>query len=319
MFVREVLAGVERYQNAARVPRCAAQPVIASQRGAQVLDYGGNGPPVLFIPSIINPPHVLDLSEDNSLLRWLATQGVRPLLLDWGSSEARHDLSLAGHVEEILLPLVEGLGPDLSVAGYCLGGTMAVAVATRAPVRSAVLMAAPWDFAGYAPDARARMPLLWETGRPVAEAVDTFPMELLQTAFWSLDPDRTFGKYRDFARAEPGSSAARGFVVLEDWANDGPSLPLPAARELLEDFYGLNRPGEGSWDIAGGPVRLEDVSCPVLNIISSTDRIVPEASAAALGEPLVLDLGHVGMVVSRNAPERLWSPLASWLSRLRHK
>jgi polyhydroxyalkanoate synthase len=48
-------------------------------------------------------------------------------------------------------------------------------------------------------------------------------------------------------------------------------------------------------------------------VVSTSDRIVPAPSAAAIGETLSLDLGHVGMVVGRRAREALWTPLARWL------
>src|SRR5690348_16457721 len=104
------LAGLRRYQEAPREPPPAPMPVVAEQLGAVLRDYGGDGPPVLVVPSLINPPNVLDMG-DRSLLRWLATRGRRVLLLDWGwPVEARRSLTVAGHVEEIALPLLESLG-----------------------------------------------------------------------------------------------------------------------------------------------------------------------------------------------------------------
>ncbi|MGA9580510.1 MAG: alpha/beta hydrolase, partial [Allosphingosinicella sp.] len=101
------LAGLRRYQEAPRAAPAEPFPAVAERLGAKVRDYGGAGPPVLFVPSLINPPSILDLPE-HSLLRWLASEGgVRPLLLDWGwEVGARSALSVAGHVEEVLLPLI---------------------------------------------------------------------------------------------------------------------------------------------------------------------------------------------------------------------
>ena len=53
----------------------------------------------------------------------------------------------------------------------------------------------------------------------------------------------------------------------------------------------------------------------MLEIVSTTDRIVPAASAMAAGERLELAKGHVGMVVGSGAEQLLWEPLAAWLSR----
>jgi polyhydroxyalkanoate synthase len=72
-------------------------PAIAERRGVSLRDYGGSGAPVLFVPSLINPPNILDLDEERSLLRWLAKRGHRVLLLDWGQGiSERQNLSIAG-------------------------------------------------------------------------------------------------------------------------------------------------------------------------------------------------------------------------------
>jgi polyhydroxyalkanoate synthase len=79
-----VLAGLRAYQAAERAPRPPDMPIVARAGRAVLRDYGGAGPPAVFVPSLINPPFILDLAEKNSLLRWLSGQGVRPLLVDWG-------------------------------------------------------------------------------------------------------------------------------------------------------------------------------------------------------------------------------------------
>ena len=74
--LQAALAGLRRYQEAERAPSPAPMPVLAERHGAALRDYGGDGPITLFIPSLINPPNVLDMGE-RSLLRWLAGQGRR--------------------------------------------------------------------------------------------------------------------------------------------------------------------------------------------------------------------------------------------------
>lgn len=317
--VRNVLQGLRAYQQAERQPRPAAMPEIARAGRARVLDYGaGEGRPVLFVPSLINPPYVLDLSEQNSLLRWLGGRGIRPLLVDWGEPGADdQQLTMSDHVETMLVPLIDQLGPDVALAGYCLGGTMALAAATIRRVSGVALIAAPWRFSGYPPDRREGLKQLWQSTRPLAEDLGVFPMEMLQSAFWRLDPERTLTKYAKFGAMEPRSPAANAFVLLEDWANEGPPLPLPSARELIEDMFVADLPGNGSWGVGGRTIEAAALDCPVLNIISSSDKIVPSASAPPVGKELLLKQGHVGMIVGRGAKAALWQPLSAWLSQLR--
>jgi polyhydroxyalkanoate synthase len=152
---------------------------------------------------------------------------------------------------------------------------------------------------------------LWNDAQPAVSSLGLLPMEVLQSAFWSLDPARTVGKFEAFAAMAPDSAQARTFVTLEDWANDGPPLPEAAARELFEGFFQADSPGTGEWLGEG-----ETLPCPLLNIVSTTDRIVPAATAPAAGERLEVAQGHVGMVVGSRGREAVWQPLAAWLSRI---
>jgi polyhydroxyalkanoate synthase len=311
--MRTALAGLRRYQDAARAPVPAPMPALAERHGATLRDYGGQGSPVLFIPSLINPPNVLDMGE-RSLLRWLASRGHRVLLLDWGWPEAdRHALTVAGHVEDIAVPLLRDLGETVDLVGYCLGGTMALAAAQLGPVRSVATLATPWHFNGFPAESREKLGALWAGAQPAVETLGVLPMEVLQSAFWSLDPARTVAKFEDFANLE--GDAARTFVRLEDWANDGPPVPGAAAREMFESLFRDDLPGTGRWRVGAELVDPASLAVPLLNIVSTTDRIVPHATAPGAGERLDLALGHVGMVVGSKAKQALWDPLSAWLSR----
>ena len=83
----------------------------------------------------------------------------------------------------------------------------------------------------------------------------------------------------------------------------------------MEDLFAADLPGTGRWRVGGRTIHPEALAMPVLDIVSTSDRIVPAASAAGVGERLPLALGHVGMVVGGGARAALWEPLAAWLSR----
>jgi polyhydroxyalkanoate synthase len=311
--MQAALEGLRKYQEAERAPAPAPMPALDGAHGATLREYGGEGPNVLFVPSLINPPNVLDMGE-RSLLRWLSRQSRRVLLLDWGwPGPDRRDMSVAGHVEQILLPLMARLGGPVDLVGYCLGGTMALAAAGPGRARSVATLAAPWHFDGFADESRAGLARLWAGAQPTVETLGLLPMEVLQSAFWNLDPARTIGKFEAFAGLE--GAEARTFVMLEDWANDGPPLSQGAAREMFEGLFRDDLAGTGWWEVAGAAVDPAALRIPLLNIVSTTDRIVPAATAPRAGERLDLALGHVGMVVGGRAPEMVWQPLAGWLSR----
>ena len=312
--LQRALGGLRRYQEAPRDEPPEPMPTVSKRLGASLRDYGGHGPDLLFVPSLINPPTVLDL-PGKSLLRWLAQQSRRVLLLDWGwPDHDRQGLSVAGHVEEILLPLMRSLPTAPDLAGYCLGGTMAAAAAQVGGARSLALIAAPWHFSCFGDEERGSLLGLWDKSRDLSSRLGVLPMEVLQCAFWNLDPQRTVSKFEDLAQSDP--EAVRAFVTLEDWANDGPPLSFAAAQEMFERFFQADAPGKDEWQVAGQTMDPTSLPCPILNISSTTDRIVPAASAASVGERLDLARGHVGMIVGSRAREELWEPLAAWLSRV---
>ena len=262
------------------------------------------------MPSLINPPHVLDLDDETSLAAALGEAGRQVLLVDWGRATDRSNLSIAEHVEGLLLPLLDAVGEPAALIGYCLGGTMAVAAARLAPVNRLATLAAPWHFARYPDDSRAALARLWKQSEAASQRLGALPMEVLQAGFWALDPDRTVRKFAEFAELNAESDRARRFITLEDWANEGEPLPLPAARELIEDFFGADLPGTGGWTVAGRTMT-DAVAVPMLHCTAAHDRITPSQSAPH-GAVREIASGHVGMVVG-SARGQLREALAAFL------
>lgn len=306
--------GLKKYQAAPRAPHELRAKVFATAGPARLLHYGGTGRPVIFIPSLINPHVVLDLSERNSLLRYLSTRGLNVFLIDWGTPAAEdRDLGLAGHIEQRLLPLLRGLKERPVLAGYCLGGTIAAAAAGLIDAAGLAMIAAPWAFDALSADYLALIDKVWSQAKPVCERLGYVPMEVLQSGFWALDPQRTIRKYAAFADMPEGSEAAANFIILEDWANEGAPLTLGAGKDLFEKLYGANDSGAGQWRVGGRIADPAGLKMPFLNVLSETDRIVPAATAHPGGKTLRLSSGHVGMIVGSSARQQLWEPLAEWL------
>jgi polyhydroxyalkanoate synthase len=290
------LAGLSKYEIASRLSAYPERPVAHRQGPATLADCGGSGPPVVLVPSLINPPQILDLDEEVSLGRAIAAQGRRTFLLDWGPAPERSGLDLSGHVETLLLPLLAALREPPALIGYCLGGTMAIAAANMARVERVVTLASPWRFSNYPSESRAAVERLWENARPSAERLGLLPMEVLQGAFWSLDARQTVAKFAAFDDIDLSSDKARRFVTLEDWANEGEPLPFPAARELVEDLFGECLPDRGKWTACGRSL-VDRLDCPLLNITAGHDRIAPAATVSTEGSAVEIPAGHVGMVV----------------------
>ncbi len=311
------LAGLRAYQDAPRGLPPKPAPVRYRKGTVRVREYapvGSTGRAVLFVPSLINPAHILDLLPERSLLRWLAAEGHRPFLLDWGTPDPGQALDISQHVERILLPLIAKFPEPPILVGYCLGGTMALAAAQCASVAGLALIAAPWHFAGLGEAARADVARLWTAAEPSCARMGLVPMEVLQSGFWKLDPARTIAKYESFSRTAADTPAFRQFVAMEDWANAGAALSFAAGRQLFEEFVARDLPGSGRWHVAGTAIAPQALPFPAIDFVSRNDRIVPAATAADLPDRRDIGAGHVGMIVGSGARAQLWQPLSDWLN-----
>ncbi len=336
------VAGLEVWQ-AHPYRRILEEPPALWRSGcSRLLDYGAvpeatdpGGPPVLVVPSLINRAYILDLAPGRSLLRWLAAQGFRPLLMDWGEPgtiEAGFDLDAYGAER-----LVPGLavarataGRPVPVIGYCMGGTLAVGLTVRAAedVAGLITIGAPWDFASTSGLAGAIRATIRARGTAQAErmleglgaAFGLVPVSLFQALFAVINPIQTALKFQKLARLDPDGATARLFVALEDWLADGVPMPVGAARDLLIGWHIRNRAATGAWRFLGAPVDPRRIERPALVLCGTGDSIAPPPLALPLGQllprarTLTPATGHVGMIVGSAAQAQVWRPIADFLA-----
>ncbi|HEX3349616.1 MAG TPA: alpha/beta fold hydrolase [Acetobacteraceae bacterium] len=319
---RDLIAGIAAYRRHPWRRDLPDPPAIWSEGETRLLDYGGEGPPLFIVPSLVNRGYVLDLAPGHSMARFLAAQGARVLLLDWGWPAAlERTFTLTDYVAGRLERALQACGRPVVLVGYCMGGLLTAAAAQRRPdlVHALALLATPWDFhaSGSAePRALARLlPVL----EPLIANANALPIDALQVMFAMLEPYGVGGKYRSFGKLDPAGERARLFVALEDWLNDGVPLAAPVARECLRGWYGANTPAQREWRIAGQVVEPAGLRMPTLVVAPARDRIVPGESArplaAAIPGAKLLEpsAGHIGMVAGSSAERALWRPLLDWV------
>lgn len=318
-----VLQALDRYQHADRAFKRPPGAVLL-QHGNVVLRSAAGAASdnraitrlrrVVFVPSPINAPNVLDMDADCSLMDWLAGQGFKSGLVDWGATRPDNcNDTLDAYALNRLMPLLQQIEEPVHLVGYCLGGLIAMAAACHVPVQSLTLIASPWHFSGYPDTRRAELAKMWAMHKSACAQIGMVPMEVMQHGFWTLAPDKLVEKYVGFAAMAPDSAAARRFVGIEDWANGGEPLPYALGEQLFEQLYGKDITGTGKWQVAGVTVCADNVQGPIMEFASASDAIVPLSCSPDLPGRQVLASGHVGMVVGSSAPRTLWPMLKQWI------
>jgi len=287
-------------------------------------------PPVLIVYALVNRPYILDLQSGRSVIQTLVSKGYDTYLIDWGvPSDFDKHISLTDYQEKYIRRCVELIkrnsGCDkVTLIGYCMGGTMSAMYAAQhqQDVKNLVIMAAPIDFAS-----REGLLYLWSDKKffDVDKFIETYgncPPDFLQWSFLLLKPVQNFiSKYTGFYDRLEDDKFLENFFAMETWVNDNIPVAGEAYREFIKYLFQENRLVRGEMKLNNAPVKLQNINCPVLNLVAEKDFLVPPGSSVPFNdlvssadkEIITFPSGHIGLSVGSGAMKILWPKVCQWL------
>ena len=284
--------------------------------------------PILFVYSLINRYYILDFLPGRSLIEFMRDQGFDVYAIDWGTpgdleEQLTWDDALGGLIRAAVQWTLKVSGaPSLTLYGYCMGGTMALAHAALhpKPLRNFVAQATPVDFHHGIFHTWTR-PRYFDVDAMV-DAHGNVPIDLMETGFSMMAPVQRITKWLDVFRRIDDPEFVTTFLAMEKWASDNVPFPGELYRQYIRDCYQENNFYEGRMVVGNRTVDLGQIACPLLMVLSDTDVIAPPPTSMALlnkvsstdTTTMSFPVGHIGLSTSSKGPKQIWPKVAAWLA-----
>jgi len=267
--------------------------VVFRNRLIELIEYAAHtstvyAQPVLMVPPWIMKYYILDLSPQNSLVRYLVQHGHTVFMISWKNPDAGdRDIGMDGYLEEGVMAAIDEVArrrPNQTIhaLGYCLGGTL-LAIAAAAMARdqdrrlaSMSLLAAQVDFT--------------EPG-DLGLFIDESQLNFLDNVMASkgyLDGQQMEGAFALLnAKDMVWSRMVQNYLLgkgqgaatdLAAWNADATRMPYRQQSEYLRRLYLNNDLAQGRYRVGERPVALADLHLPMFIVGTDRDTVAPWTS-----------------------------------------
>ncbi|HYK72453.1 MAG TPA: alpha/beta fold hydrolase [Pseudoneobacillus sp.] len=242
--------------------------------------------PLFLIYSLINQPYILDLGPGISMINAFTDEGYDVYLFDFGiPGYEDKDITLDNYILDYIQngvkrALRHSNAADISIIGYCLGGTLATiyTAVAKEPIKNLILFAPPIDFSHITFFNNWHKALQKEK-IDLNEIIDLYgiiPANVMEAGLRLLTSPISFSPYLSLLDRADDKKYVDKWQRFNNWAKNHVPFVGATLKSLLNDLLKDNKLIQNKLFIRNNRVELSNIKANLLVISTDGDQIVPE-------------------------------------------
>ncbi len=272
--------------------------------------------PLFFVYSLFNKPYILDIDPKTSVIKNLSDMGYEVYLLDWGTPGYEDKkVGIDTYIEKYLATAVKRAvrhsgADEITLVGYCLGGTIASIYTSIAevPIKNLIVATVPIDFSTFAG------PEKWVEGFKKGDInldhfIDVYgivPPKYVEMMFKAVAAPIYFTNYTKLLHRAHDQSYVDKWRRMNKWTIDHVPFAGEAYRQFANDLVKENKLVKGEFMLSNKKADLKNIKANLFVISGSRDNLVLEEQSKPIMDLvssedktyICVESGHVSLALT---------------------